>query len=336
MWVRRRRPLWRWDPSNRRRAWGSTPGLGCVLSRAFRNVLRSFADGRACGSLDSVAATSSVMPARKPAQIGLPFMMRYATALESPAAERRPAGAGARDAQPPAEDVAGPLGAARRRAFPGSSTARDPTATPVWVRPVEPSCLAMPKSMSFGPLQASTTFAGFRSRWIRPTSCSAATASARSAASPRRRSAGTGPLASTACASVAPSTYSVAIHSGGSSVSAATSFDHVRAVHQPGQRSPRGRTGPGTPCPRPETAAAPSGRQGRCRGRRRGTRRPCRPSRAGPGGGRGRSSAGRRAAAVPEPTQPPSHPSPDTRPYHRQSPGLEYAACRRDRHAYDV
>ena len=71
----------------------------------------------------------------------------------------------------------------------------------------------MPKSITCGPSSASSTFAGLRSRWTRPTACTARSASASPAA---RHSAGSGsaPYRPTTAASGGPGTNAVASQGG--------------------------------------------------------------------------------------------------------------------------
>ena len=86
--------------------------------------------------------------------------------------------------------------------------------------PAEVSCVMlpdareMPKSITCGPLSASSTLAGLRSRWTRPLACTACSASVRPAASRQLAASGSGPCLLTTAASVGPGTYSVASQGG--------------------------------------------------------------------------------------------------------------------------
>ena len=68
----------------------------------------------------------------------------------------------------------------------------------------------MPKSITCGPLSASSTLAGLRSRWIRPLACTARSASASPAASRHTAASGSGPCLLITVARVGPGTYAVA------------------------------------------------------------------------------------------------------------------------------
>jgi hypothetical protein len=78
----------------------------------------------------------------------------------------------------------------------------------------------MPKSITRGPSEASSTLAGFRSRCTMPAAWIALSPSASPRASASTEAAGSGPCWVTASASDGPGTYSVASQGTGPSVSA--------------------------------------------------------------------------------------------------------------------
>ena len=96
-----------------------------------------------------------------------------------------------------------------------------PTISPEEVIAVRSSAREMPKSITRGPSVASSTFAGFRSRWTRPQACTACKASTSPAASGHTAAGGRGPAAATAAASDGPGTNTVASQGGSSSGPAA-------------------------------------------------------------------------------------------------------------------
>ncbi|CAM5473106.1 hypothetical protein STENM327S_08259 [Streptomyces tendae] len=85
--------------------------------------------------------------------------------------------------------------------------------TPVEVREAVPSVArAMPKSIRRGPSRVRRTLDGFTSRWTRPSSCTAASASPRPAPSARTEWTGSGPPSATAAVRDGPAAYAVATH----------------------------------------------------------------------------------------------------------------------------
>ena len=68
----------------------------------------------------------------------------------------------------------------------------------------------MPKSITCGPSSASSTLAGFRSRWMSPAACTARSASVSPAASRQTAASGSAPCLATIAESGGPGTYAVA------------------------------------------------------------------------------------------------------------------------------
>lgn len=88
----------------------------------------------------------------------------------------------------------------------GAMNAGVPTLTPVLVRAVVSAARAMPKSMTRGPSEASSTLAGFRSRWTMPAPWMTCSASATPTVSSSTLRTGSAPCRATAWASEGPGT----------------------------------------------------------------------------------------------------------------------------------
>ncbi len=104
-----------------------------------------------------------------------------------------------------------------------------PTTAPEAVSRVSVTAREMPKSMTRGPSDASSTLAGLRSRWTTPVPWMARSASASPAASRHTAATGSGPCRVTMSSSDGPGTNAVASHGGLSSTPAAT----TGAVYHP-------------------------------------------------------------------------------------------------------
>lgn len=107
-----------------------------------------------------------------------------------------------------------------------------PMVLPVAVGAVVSDAVEMPKSMTRGPSEASSTFDGLRSRWTMPASWMACRASATPAISHSTAGTGRGPRLATASVSEGPGTYRVASQGGVASVSASI----TSAVYAPRTR----------------------------------------------------------------------------------------------------
>ncbi len=93
-----------------------------------------------------------------------------------------------------------------------------PTRTSVPVTAVTSAARAMPKSITFGPSEASSTLPGFRSRWMIPAAWIVWRASATPPTSSSTVSTGSGPWPRTTSERDRPGTYAVASHGAAPSV----------------------------------------------------------------------------------------------------------------------
>lgn len=98
----------------------------------------------------------------------------------------------------------------------------EPITVPAVVSAVPSVARVMPKSMTYGPSRASSTFAGLRSRWMIPARCTAVIASARPAVRVRKAGSGSAPKRLTASPKEMPAMNAVANQGTDASVSEST------------------------------------------------------------------------------------------------------------------
>ncbi len=190
---------------SRRRRRAATPRAAAALVRSlalWHRVNTSATEGRSSGALARQRVTRSRNCSGGPSSWGSSWTIRYSTPCDVPSPK---AGLAVAATWPSAK-----MSVAAVTVLPAacSGAMKDgvPMVTPLLVSEVASAARAIPKSMTRGPSDASSTLPGLRSRWTMPALWMTWRASAIPATSSRTVSTGSGPCLWTASASEGPGT----------------------------------------------------------------------------------------------------------------------------------
>jgi len=200
---------------------GDMPRFSAAAAQRAATWLRS---GRHADSFARQACTSSRISTGTMPRSGDVYTMRYITdADEAPGPPLNGAAPlAAKASTEPRENTSLGAPAAAPSTCSGDMNEGVPMIDPVAVSRESARVLAMPKSITRGPSEASSTLAGLRSRCTSPAAWIARSASASPAASRQSAGTGSGPYWETRLSSDGPETNAVASHGGRSSTPAAT------------------------------------------------------------------------------------------------------------------